>query len=45
MDILINPASTKSHQLRDPLINVIGYKAVCDVRNISIFKLRFWDCL
>jgi len=30
---------TNSHQLRDPLIDVIGYKVVCEVRNTSNFKL------
>jgi len=35
------PASTHSHQLRDPHVDVIGYKVVCEVRSNSDFTPRF----
>jgi len=41
MIMQISPASTHSHQIRDPLVDVIGYKVVCDVRKTSMFKPCF----
>jgi len=41
MNIQIIPASSHSHQFRDPLVDGNGYKVVCDIRNTS----DFWVCL
>jgi len=42
----ISPASTHSHQLRDPLAgdHMLTFQAVCDVRNSSDLEPCFWAC-
>jgi len=35
MNMQISPTSTHSHQLRDPLVDLIGYKVVCDTRDFK----------
>jgi len=44
MNMQISPGN-HSRKLRDPHVDVIGYKVVCDVRNTSNFKTCFWDCI
>jgi len=43
MNMIISPASTHSYKLRDPLVDVIGYNVVWDVRNTNDFKPCFWE--